>query len=355
MKIVLFTQDTFGGTDRIFNDFLDWSLDQQSLDVVIHKSDNDVVDADLIILPTSEMYKVWTKRKSISSECRVCVWSMGHDAIEAAFYNRDIKNPIYTFIFNSLFKIFKIFSVNKKLFSFTDEVAANYFRLNIDDKFIFPIPIEVPEMNKYNCKNFKSLYWLGRVDKDFKVWSLIEVLNNMEKIQFDGCFNIIGDGDGIDLINQDDYSFNINMHGKLPYKEMERQLLSDASMVFAMGTSALEGCKFGIPTLLVNPLRKGEKNVVVRWAFESKGYSLGEFKLPNISPPQPESCFYLALENVIKEPRFYSERCFEYSKLFCRNKIYNDMMLMLTRFEKLPEVSRLFFMHYLSKLIKFKA
>lgn len=354
MKIVVFTQGVFGGTDRIFNDFFDWSLSQDGIEVIVHKSDNDLCGADFIILPTSEMYKVWTKRNFIPKECRISVWSMGHDAIEAAFYNRDIRNPIYGFVFKAIFKLFKLSCRNKRLFSFTDEVASNYFGIDVDDELIFPIPIKISENNQYNCGDCRNFYWLGRVDQDFKVWSLIEILNNLNNMRFDGCFNIIGDGDGIDLINYDNYSFDINIHGNLPYKEMEKHLLSRSSLLFAMGTSALEGCKLGIPTLLVNPLRKGEKDLVVRWTFESKGYSLGEFKLPNIKPPQPKSCFYLALNDFLKEPYSYSEKSYEYSRLFCRNKVYSDMIIRLERFEKLSKINVPMFLHYLSNLMKFK-
>ena len=352
-SILIIKQGIFGGTDRILSDFFSW-CENENYNVSIVKQDEIKSkpiceeDYDYIVLPTSAIFTL----KYLNGEAKVLIWSMGHDAVEAAFYNSKIKNPIYNLVFKSLYYLFDVISRKNKIFAFTDEVAVNHAGREISQEIILPIPMNIPKSNEYEYNDSKSFYWLGRVDRDFKVWTLLEILDDLEKNEFVGVFNIIGDGNGMSLIDSSNYSFKIIQHGNMYYDEMERQLRNNASLVFAMGTSALEGSKLGVPTILVNPLRQGEKNFDSRWIFDSVGYSLGEFKFSNVIPEQPKSSFRTLIDEFNNTPQILSSKSYEYSNDFSRRKVYNDLMLNLDSFNSLSSIRIQVLVHYLTKKLK---
>ncbi|WP_261885144.1 hypothetical protein [Vibrio pomeroyi] len=352
-SILIITQGFFGGTDRILSDFFSWCQNEGYNATIVQQDEikNSPIgkeNYDYIVLPTSAIFTL----KYLFGDAKVLIWSMGHDAIEAAFYNREIKNPIYNLVFRGLYTLFDKISRGNRVFAFTDEVAVNHARREVGREIILPIPIDIPPKNEYEYNATKSFYWLGRVDRDFKVWTLLEILNNLEKHEFNGVFNIIGGGDGVSLIDSDNYSFKIVRHGNLPYDVMEEYLKINASLVFAMGTSALEGSKLGVPTILVNPLRQGERNFDSRWVFDSIGFSLGEFKLSNVMPEQPKFGLQTLIDEFNNNPQVLSSKSYEYSNNFSREKVYSDLMSNFEKFDKLSSIKVQVLIHYLTKKLK---
>lgn len=352
-SILIIKQGVFGGTDRILSDFFSWCQSENYNATIVKQAeinDNFIceIDYDYIVLPTSAIFTL----KYLGGESKVLIWSMGHDAVEAAFYNSEIKKPIYNLVFRGLYSLFDIISRDNRIFAFTDEVAVNHAGREVKREVILPIPIDIPKSNEYEFNGSKSFYWLGRVDRDFKVWTLLEILNNLENVKFNGVFNIIGDGDGSSLIDCDNYSFKIVRHGNLPYIEMEEHLRTNASLVFAMGTSALEGSKLGVPTILVNPLRQGEINFDSRWVFDSIGFSLGEFKFANVIPEQPKFGLLRLIDEFNNNPKMLSLKSYEYSNNFSREKVYSDLMFNFDKFDKLSSIRIKVLIHYLTKKLK---
>jgi hypothetical protein len=351
-SILILIQDIFGGTDRILLDFFDW-LVKRGINVQIHRQklsmeQLDLESFDLIILPTSAMWCLSGKK----SRAHVIVWAMGHDAIEASIFNRNRKNYIYHIIFNSLFTCFKWFDKGSNYKVYTDEVGVNYFGDKVINN-VYPIPIKVPSINSYQVKMNLSFFWVGRIDKDFKVWTLLELLDQLDKLNLNTTFDfhIVGDGNGVDLI-KNKYSFPIVKHGCLEYSEMESILLKQSSLLFAMGTSALEGGKLGIPTVIVNPLVEGEQNLTMRWLFESKGLSLGEFQLCSVLPKQVERELNCLIDEFIVDEIGISNLCFSYTNYFNRDIIYNELFNNFKYFDTLTEISRKLIFHKVSHLLK---
>ena len=71
-------------------------------------------------------------------------------------------------------------------------------------------------------------------------------------------------------------NFKLNIIGSLTPSEVDLFLINNADVVTAMGTSALEGAKFGIPTILLDfNYLKIKNDYKFRWLFSTLDYDLG--------------------------------------------------------------------------------
>ncbi len=366
-NIGLLTQGLFGGTDRILDDFHNWLVENNYTVRFLNGSQqHDLNGIELIVLPTSELHWLWNNRNNINKKCRIMVWCMGHDALQSYFYNSSIQNIFYKRVFSSLYICFANKLISQNIFAYTDLIGANLdlnnLRMPLIEKStnIYPIPIDIPTKKVLQkCKKVSrkhSLFWVGRVDRDFKVWSLLELLKELdlwvERTQEQIKFYIIGDGDGIDLIDTYKYLFNINKLGILKYIEMENMLREEATLVFAMGTSAIEGAKLSIPTVIVNPLRCNEKKVTYRWIYDSIGYSLGEFKSCFVYPEQKKKSLTKIFEQFVDTSSGTASKSYNYSKRFNRNDIYSSIMNASNERPSFSSLKNSMFIPFLSSQLK---
>jgi hypothetical protein len=124
--------------------------------------------------------------------------------------------------------------------------------------------------------------WVGRI-ADFKINSLAFTLQEIQgwcdrnKMHF--IFNVIGDGDRIGelkLLLQESAFLKINFLGSMSSNELEGFLAKDVDIVFAMGTSALEGARLEIPTVLLDfSYSKFPSYYKFKWLHDSNHFSLG--------------------------------------------------------------------------------
>ena len=158
----------------------------------------------------------------------------------------------------------------------------------IEENGFLPIPALDGELKKYpNDKLMISdtinMSWIGRI-VDFKYHILFFTLKKLNYISKNFSkkiiFTIIGDGDYLDKLKKETFSFkNIEFHyiENLSSKELNDFITTSTDLVFAMGTSALESAKFGIPTVLLDisyfPINFDYK---FRFLYESDGATLGE-------------------------------------------------------------------------------
>lgn len=365
-KIGILVQGQLGGTDRILYDFESWLNEKNyTVEVLNKKHTKDLTDMDCLVLPTSELSWLWINRGKVNKNCRIMIWCMGHDALQAYFYNSSKKNFIYkvTFAFFYAFFLKKIISMN--VLAYTDLVAMNLdlnhvnSTLKSESANIYPIPIDIKKINfekRNNIKRMETFFWLGRVDSDFKIWSLLELLDALEiwvdKNASKISFCIIGDGDAVDLIDPNKYSYEVRMLGKLEYEVMEETIKSEASLLFAMGTSGIEGAKLMVPTIIVNPLRGNEKGVTYRWLYDSKGFSLGEFKNCYVFPEQKKENFEKLLKEYFLDYRKQALASYEYVKNYDRNEVYNRIMCDFNGRATFSILVKCFFIPFLSFKLK---
>lgn len=165
------------------------------------------------------------------------------------------------------------------------EVTTQCLGVQIKTPFFLPIMILDPLKEKKWRADQEHLtaVWLGRI-ADFKIFSLLRVAQDLkttaEVHKKNVLFYIIGSGDREHIlksqISEGEY-FKIVLIPHLSPDDLDPFLIEKADILFAMGTSALEGAKLGIPTILMNfsysPISNRYK---YNHFFETENYSLGD-------------------------------------------------------------------------------
>lgn len=314
LKILILFQPQDGGTNLLLNRAKEW-FSNNSLEVIDVSNcvELENKNIDLVLLPTSEMHrlpKLWNQNVKIK---KTLIWAMGSLAFQGAFINQMNVSFVYKKITLPVRylgnKILSSFIADKSVI-FTDEVGMyadmqflKYKPTFIDD-LIFPIAIDVkhdvpPPIFHDHPRNFM---WLGRVDKDFKVLPLLKIIRNVASALSRGVlrgpitFTIIGTGDGADLVQNEislTTEINFKWKNRAELSELQAILTNNIDVLIAMGTSALEGARFGIPTVIVQPFshQEQEPELAYRWIHQTVGHSLGEFPWVLCEPVQPKCDF----------------------------------------------------------------
>jgi hypothetical protein len=288
---------------------------------------------------------------------------MGILAFQGGFYNQ-LNNSLAHKIFNFPLRVL----ANKLLSSlladraviFTDEVAMNsdiqdlkYIPSDVND-LIFPVPIDV----KCVAPSYvfqarpRRFMWIGRVDNDFKILPLLRIIRDVSSAQKRGVLNgeleftIIGSGNSDDLLQKAitlTAGIKFIWKGKVPLSELPDLLTKNVDVLIAMGTSALEGARSGIPTVIVQPFshQEQEPEFAYRWIHQTVGHSLGEFPWVQLKPAQPKCNFdslwgaatldELSLKSFAFSQKFNSDDVF--SKLVARPlpKVLSSKSVLLLR------------------------
>lgn len=170
-----------------------------------------------------------------------------------------------------------------------------------------PIPAIKQAMRKVVARHEASIMhicWVGRI-VDFKYFILKRLLDDLsiladhEPLLFD--VTIVGNGSHLNQLK--DYStgiegYNINFIEHLEESELNTFLTSEVDILCAMGTSALEGAKFGIPTILLDiAYTEVPETYVYRWLYQRDGSTLGE----NLRDYNTNGCSYNSLKLLIEE------------------------------------------------------
>ncbi len=191
------------------------------------------------------------------------------------------------------------------------ERSLSFYHLEeYNDKNFVPIPImennlEVSYLNK------KNMAWVGRICHD-KVQSLLYSLKKINSITKEKVnFYIIGDGDYIDLVKQENYeNINIIQKGFISNSALAPFLLEKhVGLVFAMGTSILETSYLKIPSMLVDPsYLKINDSYTPKWAYEIKDYTLG-----SLNPDKKMGSFESMYQEYLKDSKnLIGSECYNY-------------------------------------------
>lgn len=125
------------------------------------------------------------------------------------------------------------------------KVIKNYVPILVNDHrfFIKQNLIKGDELN---------VTWLGRLDED-KIYSLINLLDNLNCVNIKQKIkvHIIGEGHSKDKIVLEKYeNIDIDFVGTIIGENLNQYLSSNTDILFAMGTSLIEGEKLAIPSVL---------------------------------------------------------------------------------------------------------
>jgi len=179
--------------------------------------------------------------------------------------------------------------VSNKAFFFIDnlgkEAVEKKINKPISDDFLLPIPVkfnyQVKLLNEKRSNKIKISY-VGR-SVEWKIYPFIKILE--DSISYFGektfSFHVVCDDvnyfkkiiskNGLSLENVEiEFHENISMDNLI-------KLLMECDLHFAMGTSALDGAKLGIPTVVMDFMSdRFTQNYSYRWLFESKRINLGK-------------------------------------------------------------------------------
>lgn len=255
------------------------------------------------------------------------------------------KIVLNTFLYFSKVKTKKLLKkmISNKALSFMDGPNLKTTEYCLSEKIhnpqFLPIIIKTPVntfTNEIKLKKNDDVYtlcWIGRV-ADFKIHILNRVLEDCfifsleNKIKIE--FLVIGSGDEeTNLFSPDDNHILFNII-KIPYlseSEINVLLSEKVDCLFAMGTSALEGAKLSIPTILLNfSYKKVKAGYKYNFLFEAENFSLGGIITKKDFEQGKDLKEILSL---IKKDNLIGQKCFQY---FLKNHtIENNFNSFLTQ------------------------
>jgi len=171
----------------------------------------------------------------------------------------------------------------------TLQFTEKYLDIHLENPILIPVPSDDVKENlkrQYisNKKNCLTFCWIGRI-ADFKTPILIYTIKCLSSLALKQRINIkyhiIGEGPDesrLQKMNVNNDYFNVVFEGVISGRELDLFLLNHIDVLTAMGTSALEGAKLGIPTILLDASYGTIKgNYKFKWLFEAKSYSLADF------------------------------------------------------------------------------
>jgi hypothetical protein len=213
------------------------------------------------------------------------------------------------------------------------EVVMQRYGFRFEPRYI-PIPVEEGEL-KYVARDLvgkKTIVatFLGRGDEAWKALCAtklfadlrasgrrieLHVITNKKEL-FEEGFAKCGDASKI----------TVRFHFGLKERTLWDFLVEKADIHFAMGTSALEAAKFGIPTILMDYSKKDfPEDYRYRWLFQSERYTLGD----DIEHHPFKG--RVAIENILgmdeRENGEISRHCHEYVRTNHSMRVVSDALL----------------------------
>lgn len=303
-------------------------------------SKNILLDFDThLILP---LFKLFAHNELIiTNRVRLLFWSLHPFDIIYVFsflklymnYISDKKESLKKAI-NFLYR--KDVSIITKVLKLCDKKNSLYFMdsvnfdvknfcldLNLDEAKYIPIPVLEKNHNPKReivDENVINIGWVGRLC-DFKVFILMNIIENANiyshKTAKKVKVHIIGTGPEEIRVRNYKKTGNIELLflGSLIEDELDNYLINNIDVLFAMGTSCLEGAKLHIPSVLVDAsYKKIPLSYKFKWLFETTGFSLGE-SINKVNNKNSHTFNKILSEIYLKKNKKYiGDKCYSYCK-----------------------------------------
>jgi len=185
--------------------------------------------------------------------------------------------------------------------------TQNYLGISLPQQDYLPVPAgSVCDRIYRSPRNWMTdglrLAWIGRI-ADFKYPILSKTLLSLDRVapalKVPVRVVIVGDGPHLDDLQRDIATLKnieVDLVGEMPTTDIAPFLTERVDVLFAMGTSALEGARLGVPTVLLDvaygPVPDG---YVFSWLHERGGFTLGEVMSSSLIQPGNNS-----LETVLR-------------------------------------------------------
>jgi hypothetical protein len=159
---------------------------------------------------------------------------------------------------------------------------------------------------------------LGRLCAD-KIYSFINLLDNFQKVEtsLKKYFYIIGDGPEKDLIKVENYpDITIHFEGTLTNEDLVSALTEKGDILFAMGTSVLEGAALKLPSVIIPHNMHAMDCDRFVYLQDTRDYCLGWYDTQMDELSLPEYSLGEILKQVYEkgEKKNLGELAFEYYK-----------------------------------------
>ena len=205
----------------------------------------------------------------------------------------------------------------------TLHTTTRWLGASIDDPSMVPVPSDMAAVNlrrnnPVRPKQSLQVCWIGRL-ADFKIHILaytVEKLRHFaEKNKFHITMNVVGDGPEAGLLQRfktRNEFFDLNLVGVLSKQELDEFLTKKVDLLAAMGTSALEGARVGVPTILLDvsygPVREGYK---FRWLIDADNFTLGDV-IDSRHYEQGNETLASMIQTLLSDYDGVSQRTFDY-------------------------------------------
>lgn len=207
----------------------------------------------------------------------------------------------------------------------TLDITSERLGLALSDPRFLPVACPVPDRNLCEGRERRgpfSLAWLGRLS-DFKIHILLRTLASASahaaRTRQPILFHIIGDGPEAGQIADGRFEhewFHIVRPGVLVGDALSEYFIARIDLLTAMGTSALEGARLGVPTVLLD-FSYGAVPASYRfgWLHESDRYTLGRVIDHRTLEPDNDS-----MATIIEAVRRASAACSTQAYKYCRDR-----------------------------------
>ena len=166
--------------------------------------------------------------------------------------------------------------------------TENYLGIDLPPRDYLPVPAgdvcgRVDRAPRDWPRDGLRLSWIGRI-ADFKYPILKATLAQLDdlvpSLGVPVHFAIVGSGEHLEDLRRDVTALKnlrVTLRGELPVAEISGFLTVQTDILFAMGISALEGARLGIPTVLLDvAYGTVPDGYVFSWLHDRDGFTLGE-------------------------------------------------------------------------------
>lgn len=180
---------------------------------------------------------------------------------------------------------------NAKGIAFMDrtniEVTEYCLEVEIKNRNLLPVPIDHCALeidhSKRDLNNYVRVAWIGRI-ADFKVHILKYAIQKMSQWSLEHrkkcIFFVVGTGEFLDFLKssiENHEFFQVQLLGNMKTDELKTFLRNECDLLFAMGTSALEGASLGVPTVLLDiAYSEIKQDYLFKFLFNETGCVLGD-------------------------------------------------------------------------------
>ncbi|MFA5832100.1 MAG: hypothetical protein WDA22_01365 [Bacteroidota bacterium] len=186
------------------------------------------------------------------------------------------------------------------------------------------LPVASDEAERHHFDSGKNIVWVGRI-ADFKISILLYIMRQLSQYALKHNralqFHIIGDGPEAEQMHRsipgcENEYFSVSLIGEIENAKIKEYLTERGNVLFAMGASALEGARLGIPTIILDfsyhPIGIDYR---YRYLFETKDYTLGK-DIDGEGFTTGEHSMEEILDELHDPQRYQtvSDRCYQYYK-----------------------------------------